>query len=49
MVSGWYVTGLAGLWMVCGWFGWFVGGLDDLWLVWLVLGGFEFYSSRHHG
>ena len=27
------MSGLAGLWMVCGWFGWFVG---ILWVVWLV-------------
>ena len=25
--------GLAGLWVVYGWFGWFVGGLDGLWVV----------------
>ena len=27
------MTGLAGLWMLHGWFEWFVGGLTDLWLV----------------
>ena len=36
------MTGLAGLWMLYGWFGWFVGSLIDLWLVlaglWVVSG-----------
>ena len=35
-VFGWFVGGLAGLWLVwvvCGQFGCFVGGLDGLWVV----------------
>ena len=27
-VFGWFVGGLAGLWVACGWFGWFVGGFQ---------------------
>ena len=29
----WFVSGLAGLWMVCGWFGWFVDDLCSLGVV----------------
>ena len=32
-VFGWFVGGLAGLWVVCGQFCCFVGGLDGLWMV----------------
>ena len=31
LVSGWLKSGLAGLWVFCGWFSWFVGSLDGLW------------------
>ena len=35
------MSGLAGFWVVFGWFGWFVAGLTDLWVVWLVCGWFR--------
>ena len=33
MISGWFVGGLTGFWVICGWFGWFLGGLEGLWVV----------------
>ena len=33
LVYGWFVGGLAGLWVVCEWCGWFAGGLAVLWVV----------------
>ena len=30
---GWFVGGLAGLWVVRGWFDWFVGGSAGFWVV----------------
>ena len=32
-VCGWFVGGLAGLWLVCRWFSWFVGGLAGFWMI----------------
>ena len=37
-VFGYFLSGLAGLWVVCGWF---VSGLAGLWVVWLVCGLFR--------
>ena len=32
-VCGWFVGGLASLWLVCRWFSWFVGGLAGFWMI----------------
>ena len=41
--------GVAGLWVVCGWFGWFMGGLSNSWVVWMVYGWFEQFVGVLNG